>query len=184
MILSATFEARKSLHSCKGNQSREQHARNKPARASDTTIQLRRQLRLRGHKARFSHDSIDAATRTSSVMPAAGLIESRVCGSVAAPVVHDTHAAKRFFISGMVQGVGYRYFAQRTALRLGLAGYVKNLHDGRVEVYAIGDENALKQLRAELERGPRAAVVSSVDEEAAAIDLKFSHGFTVEFDSR
>jgi acylphosphatase len=98
--------------------------------------------------------------------------------------VHDTQAAKRFFVSGMVQGVGYRYFAQRTAKRLGLAGYVKNLHDGRVEVYAIGEEDALKQLRVELERGPSAAVVSSVDEEAAAIDPKFAHGFSVEYDSR
>jgi acylphosphatase len=98
--------------------------------------------------------------------------------------VHDTKAAKRFFVSGMVQGVGYRYFAQRTAQRFGLAGYVKNLHDGRVEVYAIGDEGALKQLRDELERGPRAALVSSVDEEAAAIDPKFARGFSVEYDSR
>ena len=98
--------------------------------------------------------------------------------------MHDTHAARRFFVSGMVQGVGYRYFAQRTAKRFGLAGYVKNLHDGRVEVYAIGDENALKQLRVELELGPRAAVVSSVDEEGAEIDPKFVGGFSVEFDSR
>lgn len=84
----------------------------------------------------------------------------------------------------MVQGVGYRYFAQRTAQRFGLAGYVKNLHDGRVEVYAVGEEDPLKKLRVELERGPQAAVVSSVDEEDAAIDPKFARGFSVEYDSR
>lgn len=84
----------------------------------------------------------------------------------------------------MVQGVGYRYFAQRIAERLGLAGYVKNLRDGRVEVYGIGEEDALKQLRVELERGPRAAVISSVVEEGAAIDPRFTDGFSIEFDSR
>jgi hypothetical protein len=46
--------------------------------------------------------------------------------------------AKRFFVSGMVQGVGFRFFAERTAASLGVGGYVKNLFDGRVEVYAIG----------------------------------------------
>jgi len=83
----------------------------------------------------------------------------------------------------MVQGVGYRYFVQRTAERLGVAGYVKNLRDGRVEVYAIGTEAALKHLRAELERGPRAAAVSNVAEDEAAVVPKFSRGFSVEFDS-
>jgi acylphosphatase len=96
----------------------------------------------------------------------------------------DTRAAKRYYVSGMVQGVGYRYFAQRTAQRLGIAGYVKNLRDGRVEVYAIAAEAALKALRAELERGPRAAAVSGVNEEEAAVDQNFSQSFSVEFDSK
>lgn len=147
-------------------------------------VRLCRQVRRGRHQWEFSHDSIDAATRTSSVLPAAGLIESRVCGSEAAPTVRDTQAAKRFFVSGTVQGVGYRYFAQRAAQRAGLAGYVKNLHDGRVEVYAFGEEDALKRLRVELERGPHAAVVSSVEEEAAEIDPRFTRGFSVEYDSR
>jgi len=50
------------------------------------------------------------------------------------PVQH----ARRWFIGGRVQGVGYRYFAQRAASGLGLRGYARNLDDGRVEVYAIG----------------------------------------------
>lgn len=82
----------------------------------------------------------------------------------------------------MVQGVGYRYFAQRAAQRLGVAGYVRNLGDGRVEVYAIGADGVLAQLRTELERGPRAAEVSRVTEEEAAIDPEFARGFSVEYD--
>ena len=49
-------------------------------------------------------------------------------------------AARRWFVRGRVQGVGYRYFAQHAASSLGLAGYARNLDDGRVEVYAAGPE--------------------------------------------
>ena len=110
------------------------------------------------------------------------MVESLVCGLRAAPAVHDIRRAKRYFVSGMVQGVGYRYFAQRAAQRLGVAGYVRNLGDGRVEVYAIGTAVVLAQLRTELESGPRAAEVSRVTEEEAAIDAEFAQGFSVEYD--
>ena len=80
----------------------------------------------------------------------------------------------------MVQGVGYRYFAQRAAQRLGLAGYVKNLRDGRVEVYAIGSPQALATLRADLERGPNSAMVSGVSDEEAGVEHEFAGGFSVE----
>ncbi len=90
--------------------------------------------------------------------------------------------AKRFYVSGMVQGVGYRFFAQRVADRLGLAGYVKNLRDGRVEVYAIGSAKQLETLRAELERGPDAAMVSSVVQNDAGILPRYTGGFSIEFD--
>ena len=80
----------------------------------------------------------------------------------------------------MVQGVGYRYFAMRTAERLGVAGYARNLRDGRVEVYAIGSASVLVQLRAELERGPQGALVSSVSEEHAPLLDQFSKGFSIE----
>jgi acylphosphatase len=113
----------------------------------------------------------------------AGLIESLVCGQRAAPAVHDIQRAKRYFVSGIVQGVGYRYFAQRAAQRLGVTGYVRNLSDGCVEVYAIGQDGALAQLRGELERGPRGAQVSRVEEEAVAIDPEFAEKFSVEYDS-
>lgn len=88
--------------------------------------------------------------------------------------------AKRFFVSGMVQGVGYRFFATRAAERLGVTGWVKNLRDGRVEVYAIGSPKALKDLRRELERGPAGATVDEVGEEQSEIDAQHANRFTIE----
>ena len=82
----------------------------------------------------------------------------------------------------MVQGVGYRFFAQRAAERLGLGGYVKNLRDARVEVYAIGSSAQLNALRAELERGPRAAVIEAVREEAAEVLPRYAARFSIEHD--
>ena len=94
----------------------------------------------------------------------------------------QTHQARRFYVSGIVQGVGYRFFAQRVAERLGIAGYVKNLRDGRVEVYAIGSGEQLRALRDELERGPRAASISGVVEEAAEVLPRYAGGFSIEHD--
>jgi acylphosphatase len=94
--------------------------------------------------------------------------------------VHEQRLSKRYFISGMVQGVGYRYFALRAAQRLGIAGFARNLADGRVEVYAIGDAAPLAKLRAELERGPEGALVSSVSEEDAPPAEKYSARFSIE----
>ena len=91
--------------------------------------------------------------------------------------------ARLYYVLGSVQGVGYRYFAQRVAVRLGLAGYVKNLRDGRVEAYAIGAPAQLAEFRLELERGPRAARVQEVFEEISAIEERFAGGFSIEHDS-
>jgi len=66
-------------------------------------------------------------------------------------------------ISGRVQGVGYRAFARRHALNLGLAGYAENLPDGRVEVVAEGDRDELKHYLHLLQRGPLHARVQSVE---------------------
>ena len=97
--------------------------------------------------------------------------------------MHQTQVARRYYATGMVQGVGYRYFARQLAQRFGIAGYVKNLRDGRVEVYVIGPASVLESIRTELERGPDGASVSSVSEEEAAIDPKFAARFTVERDN-
>lgn len=90
-------------------------------------------------------------------------------------------AARRYFVSGSVQGVGFRYFTQRTASRLGLSGFVRNLRDGRVEVLAIGSADLLATLKSELERGPGGATVSAVYEEIAALDSRYAVEFVVEF---
>lgn len=90
--------------------------------------------------------------------------------------------AKRFYASGTVQGVGFRFFAERVAARLGVAGYVKNLFDGRVEVYAIGSAAQLDALKDELRRGPRMATVTELTEAESEVLPVFANGFTIERD--
>ena len=89
-------------------------------------------------------------------------------------------AIEALFVGGMVQGVGFRYFALRAAERLRVAGYAKNLRDGRVEVYAIGNEQALADFRADLERGPQGALVSAVSEEDSPLLEQFAKRFSIE----
>ena len=72
------------------------------------------------------------------------------------------HVARTFVIRGRVQGVGYRYFAQKAGLALGLKGWVKNLRDGRVECMAVGTASQLEQLEAKLRQGPMLAHVEEV----------------------
>jgi acylphosphatase len=79
------------------------------------------------------------------------------------------HSARRWFVRGRVQGVGYRYFAQHSASLLGLTGYARNLDDGRVEVYAVGPEAKLSDYAARLHAGPRWADVRGVEEQEAAV---------------
>jgi acylphosphatase len=95
--------------------------------------------------------------------------------------VSEPKQARRYFVSGIVQGVGFRYFAQRAAERLHLSGYTKNLPDGRVEVYAIGTAEQLARLRSILERGPWGASVSEVKEEDAAINSNYANGFGITY---
>lgn len=87
-------------------------------------------------------------------------------------------AAKKYLISGRVQGVGFRYFVARLARELHLAGWVRNLPDGRVEAYARGPAAKLKRLEAELRIGPPLAEVRSVEVEDAAADAKIE-GFLI-----
>jgi acylphosphatase len=72
--------------------------------------------------------------------------------------------ARRWLVSGRVQGVGFRYFAQRKAEELGLSGWARNLDDGRVEVYAAGPAESLSDLAAALHMGPRMAEVRGVEQ--------------------
>ena len=77
--------------------------------------------------------------------------------------------ARLYIVEGRVQGVGFRFFVERAAIELGLQGYVCNRSDGQVEVYAVGDEEALGRLRAQLELGPRGARVERVEESPAPL---------------
>lgn len=90
--------------------------------------------------------------------------------------------AKRFFASGRVQGVGFRFFVERTAATLGVSGYVRNLLDGRVEVYAIGSQEQMDALRIALHRGPRMASVENVDELDADFLREYANNFSIEGD--
>ena len=75
--------------------------------------------------------------------------------------------ARRFLIRGRVQGVGFRWFAEREAHILQIAGWVRNNHDGSVEVLAMGTREQLAGLRMRLQEGPRAARVDHVEESEA-----------------
>ena len=72
--------------------------------------------------------------------------------------------ARRWLISGDVQGVGYRFFAQRAAARHQVAGYVRNLADGRVEVLAEGTPAGVEGFKHDLAAGPASARVDQVEE--------------------
>lgn len=72
--------------------------------------------------------------------------------------------ARKFFVNGDVQGVGYRYFAQRSAARHQVRGYVRNLPDGRVEVLAEGNESAVMNFRLDLAAGPTHSRVDGIEE--------------------
>lgn len=85
-------------------------------------------------------------------------------------------AARRYLIRGRVQGVGFRYFAQREAAGLGLTGYARNLEDGRVEVYAAGTPGALREFSGLMWKGPRFSDVRGVEESEAAVEEYSSFG--------
>jgi acylphosphatase len=69
-----------------------------------------------------------------------------------------------FLIQGRVQGVGYRWYAQREAGQLDLRGWVRNTEEGEVEVMASGTAEELAKLRARLRCGPRGARVDRLEE--------------------
>jgi acylphosphatase len=70
-------------------------------------------------------------------------------------------------VRGRVQGVGFRWFVEREAHILGIAGWVRNNPDGAVEVLAMGTRDQLSGLRSRLREGPRAARVDDVEEREA-----------------
>ncbi len=70
---------------------------------------------------------------------------------------------RNYVVRGRVQGVGFRWFVEREARTLGIAGWVRNRADGTVEVLAMGTNEQLSNLHSKLRQGPRASRVDEVD---------------------
>ena len=79
----------------------------------------------------------------------------------------DEQITRRYLVRGRVQGVGFRFFVEREARLLGVAGWVRNNPDGAVEVLATGTQAQQASLLAKLHQGPRASRVDDVNETAA-----------------
>ena len=77
--------------------------------------------------------------------------------------------ARRWFVHGTVQGVGFRWFVEKNANEIGVRGWVRNEDDGRVQVYAVGTHDQLNVLAARLHRGPLHAEVRGVEEHEAPV---------------
>ena len=77
-------------------------------------------------------------------------------------------------VSGLVQGVGFRYFVFNRAVKLGLVGYVRNIFSGEVEIEIEGDRSMIEEFIKEVKVGPRVAHVKSVQIEW----LKYTQSFS------
>ena len=84
-------------------------------------------------------------------------------------MIEGDDVTQRWLVRGRAQGVGFRFFVQREATRLGLRGSVRNTPNGAVEVVAAGTSKALNELEARLHEGPDAAKVTAV--KAVPIDI-------------
>lgn len=85
-----------------------------------------------------------------------------------------------FLITGRVQGVGFRFFAEDVATREGLSGYVRNLPDGRVEAYVEGDVEAVARFERAVRLGPPGARVDAVETTVVAPSGRHT-GFSIRF---
>jgi acylphosphatase len=83
-------------------------------------------------------------------------------------------------ISGRVQGVGFRWFAERQAVEYGVNGYVRNLSDGRVEVLAQGEDEVLEAFCDSLKEGPPFSRPDTLSLEAVSINPEL-RGFHIRF---
>jgi acylphosphatase len=80
--------------------------------------------------------------------------------------------ARHVFVSGLVQGVSFRWSTVQEARRLGVSGWVRNLADGRVEAHVQGPEDAVEALLGWMRRGPRGARVESVEASEVEADAQ------------
>lgn len=82
-------------------------------------------------------------------------------------------------VTGVVQGVGFRWFVREKARRLGLSGWVRNLPDGSVEVVAAGEQGQIDLLLSELRKGPDGAVVDRIEPESRAPEHPLASPFGI-----
>ena len=82
-------------------------------------------------------------------------------------------------VSGVVQGVGFRWFVRERARRLGLSGWVRNLPDGSVEVVASGEQGQIDLLVGELRKGPTGAVVDEIQHESKPAEHPLASPFGI-----
>lgn len=87
---------------------------------------------------------------------------------------------QRLFVSGRVQGVGYRDYATRQARALGVTGWVRNTRDGRVEMLVSGDDEALQRFVEACRSGPPLARVDTIDAQPDN-EERSARGFTKRF---
>ena len=85
----------------------------------------------------------------------------------------------RFLVSGLVQGVGFRWFVARHARSLGLVGYARNLPDGRVEVLVSGPDESLPALERLLRSGPANAQVDGVERSSDPAPVMVGKSFDI-----
>jgi acylphosphatase len=88
--------------------------------------------------------------------------------------------ARRWIVSGRVQGVGYRYYARQAAQMLGVRGWIRNLPEGGCELQVAGSAELLQRFHAELMRGPRGSRVDDIAEERL-VQVPDWHGFQIVF---
>ncbi len=88
---------------------------------------------------------------------------------------------KGFIVKGIVQGVGFRYFAVKRANLYGIKGYVKNLDDGSVEIGAYGSEEAMSKFEKEISIGPSSASVFSIKTFNVLKNLEDYRGFEIQY---
>src|SRR4051794_36600496 len=86
-----------------------------------------------------------------------------------AEVPREDLEARTWFVSGRVQGVGFRWFVHTNANTIGVRGWVRNEDDGRVQVYGVGNTEQLDRLAALLYRGPSQAEVRGVEQGEAPV---------------
>jgi acylphosphatase len=87
---------------------------------------------------------------------------------------------RRYLVEGMVQGVGFRFFAQREGRRAGVTGWVRNLPDGRVEAVGDGAPDQLSSFEQALRRGPGSASVTNLHITEIPDEVELSSDFVIE----